>query len=266
MATGIHKGDVRKCGWVVGCVSRRALKCAVFMPALQCRERMSYHDAVHQCTIKRTQERNVSKANIGRGVERVGDSGDSKKLQVFRQHASGVSRALWPADMRHNLATSRVAQQRRKLVIRENWWAKLLATIQTSTTLTMGAITLCVGGSMLVTLLFHAWWLLLFPITILTLLSLAIMPPLLVKLKQRPRMSVAQHARELRNTPGISAAPSMRRSPETPIPKTPLVRELETFDLSQTGVEHFLESSAERNTAGHRFHLEEDTSDKMSQL
>src|ERR1700676_4001609 len=130
------------------------------MPALQCRERMSYHDAVHQCTTKRTRERNVSRANIGRGVA---DSGDSKKLQVFRQHASGVSRALWPADMRHSLATSRVAQQRRKLVFRENWWAKFLATIQASTALTMGVITLLVGGSMLAALLFHSWWLLLLP-------------------------------------------------------------------------------------------------------
>ena len=205
----------------------------------------------------------MSKANIGRGGAGGGgvERGDSKKLQVFRQHASGVSRALWPADMRHSLATSRVAQQRRKLVIRENWWAKLLATIQASTALTMGAITLCVGGSMLATLLFHTWWLLLFPVSILTLLSLAIMPPLLVKLKQRLRTSVAQHARELRGTPGLHAASTMRRSPETPIPVSPLVRELETFDLSQTGVEHFLESSAERNTAGHRFHLEEDTSE-----
>lgn len=219
---------------------------------------MSYHDAVHQCTINHTRERNVSRANIGRGVA---DSGDSKKLQVFRQHASGVSRALWPADMRHSLATSRVAQQRRKLVIRENWWARLLATIQASTALTMGVITLFVGGSMLATLLFHTWWLMLFPITILTILSLAIMPPLRVKLKQRPRMGVAPQARELRGMSGIAAAPSMRRSPETPIPKTPLVRELETFDLSRTGVEHFLESNAEHNTTGHRFHLEEDASE-----
>ncbi len=239
---------------------------------------MSYHDAVHQCTSKRTRERNVSKANIGRGVVSSGgassgdassggvQSGDSKKLQVFRQHASGVSRALWPADMRHSLATSRVAQQRRKLVIRENWWARVLATIQTSTALTMAAITLCVGGGIWATLRFHVWWLLIFPVAILTLLSLAIMPPLVIKLKQRPPMRASQRGRELRGASGIYAAPAMRRSPETPIPKTPLVRELETFDLSQTGVEHFLASSAERTTAGHRFHLEEDTSDKMSQL
>src|SRR5579863_9571756 len=100
---------------------------------------------------KRTRERNVSRANAGRGVA---DSGDSKKLQVFRQHASGVSRALWPADMRHSLATNRVAQRRRKLVIRETWWAKLLATIEASTVLTMGVITLFVGGSMLAAFLF----------------------------------------------------------------------------------------------------------------
>ncbi len=200
----------------------------------------------------------MSRANMGGGVA---DSGDSKKLRVFRQHASGVSRALWPADMRHSLATSRVAQRRRKLVIREKWWTKLLTTIEASTVLTMGVITLFVGGSMLATLLFHRWWLLLFPATILTILSLAIMPQLLIKLKQTRHMGVAQHARELRGTPGRFAPPSIRRSPETPIPTTPLVRELETFDLSQTGVEHFLESSGKHNVVGHRFHLEEDTSE-----
>jgi len=137
-----------------------------------------------------------------------------------------------------------------------------LATIEASTALTMGVITLFVGGSMLAALLFHVWLLLLFPVTILTILSLAITPPLLVKLKlkQTLHMGVTQHARELRGTPGISITPTVRRSLETPIPTSPLVRELETFDLSQTGVEHFLESSAEHNTAGHRFHLEEDTS------
>src|SRR5947209_26532 len=169
------------------------------MPALQCRERMSYHDAVYQCTIKCTQERNVSRANMGGGVA---DNRDSKKLQVFRQHASGVSRALWPADMRHSLATSRVAQRRRKLAIRKKWWARLLATIEASTALTMGVITLFVGGSMLAALLFHTWWLLLFPVTILTILSLAITPQLLIKLKQMRHIGVAQHARELRGTSG----------------------------------------------------------------
>jgi hypothetical protein len=163
--------------------------------------------------------------------------------------------------MRHSLATSRVAQRRRKLVIREKWWAKLLAAIEASTALTMGMITLCVGGSMLAALLFRMWWLLLFPVTILTILSLAITPPLLIKLKQTRRMGMAQHARKPRGTSGIAGAPSMRRSPETPIPTSPLVRELETFDLSHTGVEHFLASSGKHHAVGHRFHLEEDTSE-----
>ncbi|MEO8954663.1 MAG: hypothetical protein ABI465_08825 [Ktedonobacteraceae bacterium] len=198
----------------------------------------------------------MSRANMGRGVA---ESGDSKKLQVFRQHASGVSRALWPADMRHSLATSRVAQRRRKLVIREKWWAKLLATIEASTALTMGVITLCVGGSMLAALVFHAWWLLLFPVTILTILSLAITPPLLIKLKQARRMGVAQHARKRRGTSSISVAPSIRRAPETPIPTSPLVRELETFDLSQTDVEHFLASSGKHNAVRHTFRMGKDT-------
>ena len=57
---------------------------------------MSIFYAIHIGTVKSTQEWIVSKADMGRGVA---DSGDSKKLHIFRQPASGVSRALWPADM-----------------------------------------------------------------------------------------------------------------------------------------------------------------------
>jgi nicotinic acid mononucleotide adenylyltransferase len=34
-------------------------------------------------------------------------------------------------------------------------------------------------------------------------------------------------------------------APETPMPEAPLIRVLETFDLSSTNVEHFLDSKAD---------------------
>jgi len=38
-----------------------------------------------------------------------------------------------------------------------------------------------------------------------------------------------------------SSMPEMPRFPDTPVPTTPLVRVLETVDLSQTDVEHFMD-------------------------
>jgi len=191
------------------------------------------------------------------------DRRDSKKLQIFRPHASGVSQALWPADTRRSLSTGRVAQQRRYLVLRGKWWATLatilepiVQVMQAATALFMGVLTLLVGGSILAALLFHTWIVLLFPAIILSFLSLAITPSLLLKLKHMPYVGMSygfQHnSKRVPRTSNTPSFPTMRRSPETPMPTmptAPLVRELETFDLSQTGVEHFLDSNAEHTTA-----------------
>ena len=221
----------------------------------------------------------MSKADMGRGVA---DSGDSKKLHIFRQPACGVSRAVWPADMRRSPATGRNAQRRRYLVLSGKWWAKLLtyvahpiqptfpfrtattsrntSTIQGTPTpsLAMGVLSLLVGSGIIAAFFFHTWLLLLLPTAILTIVSLAITPPLLAKLLQTSRTGVVPGTRELRSTSGPS---STRRFPETPMPTTPLVRELETFDLSETNVEHFL--NQERTTGGHRFHLEKEGAERQ---
>lgn len=194
------------------------------------------------------------------------DRRDSKKLQIFRPHASGVSQALWPAETRRSLSTGRVAQQRRYMVLRGKWWATLatilepiVLVMQTATALFTGVLSLLVGGSILAALLFHSWIVLLFPAIILSFLSLAIIPSLLLKLKHMPYAGMAgmsydfQHkSKRVPRTRNAPSFPTMRRSPETPMPTmptAPLVRELETFDLSQTGVEHFLDSSSEQTTA-----------------
>ena len=202
----------------------------------------------------------MSRGATGREVV---DRRESQKLQIFRPHASGVSQALWPADTRRSLSTGRVAQQRRHLMLRGKWWsivemlvAPVVQIMQTAPSFFMGVLTLLVGGSILAGLLFHTWAFLLFPALILSLLSLAITPILFLKLRHMPYpgMKYGFQPKNTRvprshNTPGF---PTMRRSPETPMPSmptAPLVRELETFDLSQTGVEHFLDSGAEHTTA-----------------
>ncbi|MEO8971598.1 MAG: hypothetical protein ABI406_08380, partial [Ktedonobacteraceae bacterium] len=71
----------------------------------------------------------------------------------------------------------------------------------------------------------------------LTLTTAIILQPLLSKLNSTPkqilqtRPTIQSSPRFLKSSPGILPV-QVRRSPETPMPKTPLVRELETFDLS----------------------------------
>ena len=50
-------------------------------------------------------------------------SKDSEKLQIFMfaQHASGVSKALWPAHIRRIVATDKAAQRRRSRIASREW-------------------------------------------------------------------------------------------------------------------------------------------------
>src|SRR5437016_10997792 len=120
------------------------------MPALQCRERISFSVQGRTSTMR---------------------SRDTRKLQVLRQHASGVSRALWPAEMRRSLATGRVAQQRRYLVL-SGKWGTLLAIIGPA--LALVATSMLVGGTIVAALVLRLWYLLLIPTVILTVGTLAI--------------------------------------------------------------------------------------------
>jgi len=50
-------------------------------------------------------------------------SKDNEKLQIFMfaEHASGVSKALWPAHIRRIVATDRAAQRRRSRIASREW-------------------------------------------------------------------------------------------------------------------------------------------------
>src|SRR5207249_126636 len=69
-------------------------------------------------------------------------------------------------------------------------------------------------------------------------MAFVIAPSLLTRLHRTFRRLAWQRPRQLRSSPGF---PTLYRSPETPLPSAPLVRVLETVDLSQSNVEHFLE-------------------------
>ena len=51
---------------------------------------------------------------------------DDKKLHVLVQRAGRVSRALWPTSIRSGVATGKVAQRRRSLILKYKWLAWLL--------------------------------------------------------------------------------------------------------------------------------------------
>lgn len=173
-------------------------------------------------------------------------SGDSKKLQIFRQQACSVSRALWPADLRRSLATGKVAQQRRSMLISGKRWALLARLFRIDTSRLVIATSMFIGGTIFAALLLRLWYVLLIPMFVLTVLTLVTALPFLFRFYHTSRQTTSQTRRELKSLPGF---PVMRRAPETPMPAAPLVRILETYDLSQTDVEHFLDT-AKRETLG----------------
>lgn len=169
------------------------------------------------------------------------NSTDSKKLHIFRQHASAVSHALWPSDLYRSQAIEKAVQRHRYVKFGNMPLSWVAQSVQASMPVLLVVVSTIVGGSIVTALFLHLWYILLIPILFLTLTTLAILLPFLSKLKQfkhTPRPTLQQTPRYFKSSPGIL---STRRTPETPIPHTPLVRELETFDLSQTGVEHFLD-------------------------
>ncbi|MFL5706216.1 MAG: hypothetical protein ACJ8AG_25860, partial [Ktedonobacteraceae bacterium] len=79
-----------------------------------------------------------------------------------------------------------------------------------------------------------------------------IIPPSVLKLSHMLHLPEGQPIRPLRSG---SIFPGARREPETPLPMAPLVRVLETYDLSETEVQHFVGAQPERDTAELRLNL-----------
>ena len=159
-----------------------------------------------------------------------------QQLQAFARRAARVSRALWPTNVRRAIATDRMAQTRRRLIVTARYWRMNIVHVV--------ILALAVAGmGMLV--LARLWLLLVFLSMVIaaTILLLAILRGRVVS------MSRLQQSEESRSFPGVL---SKGHSPNTPMPlEPPLVRVLETFDLSQTDVEHFLDLPEGGNTGGY---------------
>ncbi len=167
---------------------------------------------------------------------------DSKKLQVFRQRASAVSQALWPSNLHRSQVIGKTVQKHRRGPFSGMHLLWTVQNIPASVPVLLVTTSTIVGGSIVTALLLHLWYILLLPTLLLAFTTLVIVPPLLRKLNHMPKPTkqpiIQSTPRVFKSSPGILVS---HHSLETPMPKTPLVRELETFDLSETGVEHFLD-------------------------
>jgi hypothetical protein len=180
----------------------------------------------------------------------------SSNPRVFRQHVGSVSDAWWPAHLRRSLATGRIAQGRRLLLLCcRSRQRRLAAIFQFGTRLLLVGTSMAIGGLIVAALLLRAWYILLFTLLLLILLTLIIAAPAVMKLARalhlpgrRPIIALSP----LRNLPRF---PGAFGEPETPLPVAPLVRVLETYDLSASEVQHFVASLADRDTSELRLNL-----------
>src|SRR5436305_13691683 len=127
-----------------------------------------------------------------------------------------VSRALWPVNARRAVATDRIVQRRRQLILmlKSQWWMWLL-----------------VGAGITAAVAAHLWLLFLLALAFLSamLLLLRIIATRASHSSATKRLLGARHRlQEWKSFPG--------KLGETPVPVA-LVRVLETVDLSQTDVE-----------------------------
>ena len=212
------------------------------MPALQCRERF--------IILFGGIRGDMDSRDVGRG----GTSHEEQRahLHAFHQRTGSVSRAFWPAHMRRTLATGRVAQGRRRLLLHSRWGSLLASCFRWGTSLLMIATSMLVGGTIVAALLLHAWYILIVAGLLLTLMTLLVVPPSVTKLSRVLHLPQGQPLRPLRS---VSIFPGARSDPETPLPTAPLVRVLETYDLSETDVQHFVGAQPERDTAELRLNL-----------
>lgn len=191
------------------------------MPVLQCRERV-----------------------IFKGVKVMSE--DRKQLQVVLPRANGVSSALWPASARRCIATSREAQRHRYMVINGKKWMLFPLLFVVVATMSMSAVVVAA-------LSWHLWYLL--PVGALLLLGLlnsrAGIDARSIFLHLRGQLHPSRFSHVLyrkktiaKSTTGSKVVKRAKQAqtqlaPRTPMPELPLVRVLETVDLSRTNVEHF---------------------------
>ncbi len=179
-------------------------------------------------------------------------SRDSRKPQKLKPPVSTVSNALWPVDTRRRFASSTHAQRRRVIVLRGFWRSKRASKVGFRCRVIarifyvlciMIATAFVLEGLLLVLFMARPWALLLL-LTATWTVSLSIANQLLYL--ERPKTTVSRNVTKVKTLKVVEPVqpvrqPALLQFPETPMPATPLVRVLETIDLSSSEVAHFLD-------------------------
>ncbi len=171
--------------------------------------------------------------------------GDRREVPFVTPCASGVSSAVWPAGERSHVATSWFAQQRRFFVMRGMGLSYIMQRLRLLYPLLI--LALLVAGSVLAVLIFQ-YWVILFALAVIWSVLIVFITRLLCdKFYSIALVRLDRKSRSLRQrSRSFSVSPQF---PETPMPATPLIRVLETIDLSTMDVEQFIEDEGKLQTS-----------------
>lgn len=150
---------------------------------------------------------------MGKGDHTKDRERDSRKLQIIRHHASSVSRALWPSNIQQSDALGKFAQRKKSspVILTWNHLREYCAYLR---------------------------------FRLLFLFSRATFAFIDSDTRNKRKYSRGNEMKVAAKAPLRPHARSESRHssslPETPMPSEPLIRVLETFDLSHSDIEHFL--------------------------
>jgi Ca2+/Na+ antiporter len=195
----------------------------------------------------------------------------SRKCKTQRQYRSSVSRALWPTNIQHCVPTNKAAQRRRIIIMKgwgwisawykritaklSRWYAYIVAPVRQQLTTTL--ITICIILTMHELYQWYVWS----PAIIICILVCATLC-LMLSEKQHtsttPRtVSPSQNEEARQRTAEPAQQVALFEFPETPMPSTPLIRVMETIDLSSSDVEHFIHTTSDQRPPKDRQTIEQ---------
>lgn len=171
-----------------------------------------------------------------------------------------VSSAVWPVSTRKVVATGKAAQRRRDWIMQERWWIILADRPVMRVLFLLNTLLIAIASLLVIILGLTIWYLLLLPL--LLFVGLLLVPIFLASRRsaEAGQSALAALAHESKSSADAFSLSTRKgksqpdtltlknqtdqladTAPSTPVPvDQPLVRVLETYDLSSTPVEHFL--------------------------
>ncbi|GCE25966.1 hypothetical protein KDA_14500 [Dictyobacter alpinus] len=212
---------------------------------------------------------------VSRGIR------EPRMLRAYKepyQLHRGASKAIWPTSVQHCVHTGQVAQQRRRVIMTGINWIDTLGLfrlqgvyilskyITLSRMLQSGIVFTVIGVAFILTAIYDWAMLLNHWITFVLFAALCVVTTAVVDYIRTGRKPQHKASQPFMQAPNSSFAgipisrlgqplrlmntgssipqtqvPGLFHFPDTPMPATPLVRVLETIDLSSTNVKHFLD-------------------------